>query len=402
MNSDDDVPPSDGDDIDEGMADDDAEIDNAPLEAETHADEAAAFVTHTEAVLSVAICPTNPQMIVTGGQDDVAVLWSLSEQDGSVTVTQRQRLEGHTDSVTQVSFSHDGQYVASGSYDGTVKIWTADGALLHTLEATKEIEWTLWHPKGHALLAGSSDTMVWMWWAPTGKLMQIFTSHAQRVTCGCWPNGGKLICTGSEDCSIVVWNPRAGTPQQHLRQLHESPVVCMCAHPESPIVVTGSEDKTAKVVQVETGSVIATLTGHDDSVEAVAFSNATGLLLLATASMDGRVQVWNAKKYDLRCTMRDHEGSGGVTTLKWLPPSHSELLCTSSTDRTLRLFNALSGQCVRTLYGHSDTVLSLDLSVVGGANLCVVSGSDDSTCRVFAVSLNGAAPDPEPSVTATG
>lgn len=37
-----------------------------------------------------------------------------------------------------------------------------------------QVEWLLWHPKGHAILAGSADTMAWMWWAPTGKLMQIF------------------------------------------------------------------------------------------------------------------------------------------------------------------------------------------------------------------------------------
>ena len=66
-----------------------------------------------------------------------------------------------------VAFSTDGVYLATGSYDGTVRIWTPQGALVQCLEGpSKEIEWILWHPKGHAILAGSNDTMAWMWWAP--------------------------------------------------------------------------------------------------------------------------------------------------------------------------------------------------------------------------------------------
>merc|ERR1712157_214659 len=139
-------------------------------------DDSMAKVEHKEPVLSIGISPTDKRTFVTGGQDDVAVLWGIEEQSGKVACVQRCRLEGHTDSVNNVSFSHDGQYVATGSYDGTVKIWAAaTGALLHTLEGpAKEVEWVIWHPKGHAILAGSTDTMAWMWWAPTGKLMQIF------------------------------------------------------------------------------------------------------------------------------------------------------------------------------------------------------------------------------------
>ena len=52
--------------------------------------------------------------------------------------------------------------------------------------------------------------------------------------------------------------------------MHESPIISICSHPESPIVVTGAEDATAKVLQIESGKVLAPLAGHIDSVEAVA------------------------------------------------------------------------------------------------------------------------------------
>merc|ERR1712150_56650 len=300
-----------------------------------------------------------------GGQDDVAVLWSIEEHRGNFTCVQSHRLEGHTDSITQVAFSHDGKYVATGSYDGTARIWDPkNGDLVHVLEGpSKEIEWILWHPKGHAILAGSTDNMVWMWWAPTGKLLQCFAGHAQSVTCGCWGLGGKLICTGSEDCSVIVWNPRMGTPNHHVRQVHESGIITICSHPEAPIVVTGSQDAVARVIQIETGKIVANLCGHVDSVEAVGFNTPApgGMLLVATVSMDGKVMIWDGRTFDLRWTFKDHFEQGGVVKFKWLPTPYGSWLCTCATDATLRLFNALSGECIRTFRGHKDTVLDLDL-----------------------------------------
>lgn len=361
-------------------------------------DDSVASASHKEAVLAVAVTTLENQCIVaTGGQDDVAILWRLEDTwGGSVKCKQQCRLEGHTDSVVQVEFSHDGKYLATAGYDGIVKIWTpGTGALVQTLDGpAKEIEWIMWHPKGHAICAGSSDTMAWMWFAPSGKLMQIFAGHAHSVTCGSWGLGGKLIVTGSEDQSVIVWDPRQGTPKQHAKQVHESAIVSMCSHPDAPLVVTGSCDASAKVLHIETGKIVADLSGHLDSVEAVGFNNMApgGILLLATASMDGKAMIWDGKTFDLRCTLTEHFEKGGITKFRWLPQKYSNLICTCATDATSRLFDALTGQCLHTCQGHTDTVLDIDLLLVGGdKTLTVVSGSDDSTCRIFTVPLDASA-----------
>jgi ribosome assembly protein SQT1 len=405
IDSEDDVPPSDSDG-DVPFMDDNQEfgvIDEKELysddDLEGGVDNALCRASHKESVLSVAVSPIDQRMLVTGGQDDVAIIWNLEEAGSGVQCKERCRLTGHTDSIVQVAFSNDGKYIATGGYDGLVKIWAGDtGALVHSLEGpSKEVEWILWHPKGHAILAGSNDTMAWMWWAPTGKLMQIFAGHAQSVTSGCWGLGGKVICTGSEDKSVIVWNPRQGTPQQHLKQVHESAILSMCSHPEAPIIVSGSEDATARVIQIETGKVVAHLTGHMDSVEAVGFNNAApadGLLLLATASMDGKIMIWDGKTFELRCTLKEHIEKGGVVKLKWLPqrPHLSSFFCTCATDATVRLFNGLTGQCLGTMRGHTATVLDLDLFIANtGDKVCVATGSEDKTCRFFTIPLDGSA-----------
>jgi len=421
LGSDCEAPPSDDED---GMDDESQNQENGVIDEDEiyndgtpEVDDALACVTHKESVLGVAVCPTDRRIILTGGQDDTAIIWGVEETSAGVKIVERYRLTGHTDSVSHVAFSHDGKFAATASYDGTVRIWTPEnGTLLHALEGpSKEVEWISWHPKGHAILAGSADTMAWMWWAPTGKLMQIFAGHAQGVTCGCWGQGGKLVVTGSEDKGIIVWNPRAGTPQQHVRALHEGGIVAICAHPDPdvPIVVSGSEDGSAKVVQIETGKVLHSLTGHEESVEAVGYSNPlpNGPLLLATGSMDGKVIVWDGKTYDRRYIIKDQVEQGGVVRLKWLPQSpYGCWLCTCATDGAVRLFNALSGECVRTLRGHSDTVLDVDVALgeapaggEGAQQLLVVSGAEDNTCRLFVVALwtagnrGAAAPEQAPA-----
>jgi len=411
LDSDDDVPvDSEDDDIDPDQ--EIGTIDEKDLysddEMVPERDDAVASVTHKESILSCAIAKLENQCIfATGGQDDVAVLWTLEDSSfgRGVTCKERCRLEGHTDSVVQVEFSHDGKYLATAGYDGLVRIWDPqDGTLKQALEGpAKEVEWIMWHPKGHAILAGSTDTMAWMWWAPSGKLMQIFAGHGQSVTCGSWGLGGKLIITGSEDRSIIVWNPRQGTPQQHIKQVHDGSIVAMASHPDGPLVVTGSMDGTAKVLHIENGKVVANLSGHTDTVECVGFNNAAagGMLLLATASMDGKAMVWDGKTFDLRCTLKDHFEKGGIVKFKWLPSEHANYLSTCACDSTVRLFDALSGQCLQTLQGHTDTVLDLDLMLVGGSHLTVVSSSDDKSCRVYVVPMEGAGSEQQQAQNST-
>lgn len=408
----DEMPPDSGD---EGFEDENEEIgiigENELYgeDASDGVDDSLASVSLKDSVLSVSICPTDRKVILTGGQDDMAVLWSVEESSSGLRCVERFRLTGHTDSVVQVAFSHDGAYAATGSYDCTVRIWNpSTGALVQSLEGpSKEIEWILWHPKGHAILAGSNDTMCWMWWAPTGKVMQIFAGHASGVTCGCWALGGKMVVTGSEDKSVIVWNPRAASPDKHVRQVHDNSIISICSHPESPIVVTGSIDGVAKVIQIETGKALATLSGHVDSVEAVKFNNPTGgILLLATGSMDGKIYVWDAKTFDKRCSLKEHFENGGIVTFRWLPPGpYGSWLTTCSTDCTLRLFNALSGECVRTLRGHRETVLDLDISLAEAnthPQLIVASGSEDKTLKLFVVALWTGGQQPEASGSAFG
>eukprot|EP00252_Welwitschia_mirabilis_P017977 TRINITY_DN4010_c0_g1_i1.p1 TRINITY_DN4010_c0_g1~~TRINITY_DN4010_c0_g1_i1.p1 ORF type:complete len:234 (-),score=48.81 TRINITY_DN4010_c0_g1_i1:656-1357(-) len=148
------------------------------------------FHSHTDSLYAVACSPTDALCIASGGGDNKVFIWRIGHG------THVLELNGHTDSVVSLSFSHDGRLLASGGLDGVVKIWdVSNGKLLHSLDGPSEgIEWAKWHPRGHLVLAGSEDSTVWMWNANLGKCLSVFTGHSQSVTCGNFtPDGREYI-----------------------------------------------------------------------------------------------------------------------------------------------------------------------------------------------------------------
>lgn len=85
--------------------------------------------------------------------------------------------------MTSVGFNFDGTLALTGSYDGTVRIWSAStGALLQVLEGPEDVEWAEFHSKGNAVLAGSKDGTVWMWMAHNGQCVQVFAGSCAELS----------------------------------------------------------------------------------------------------------------------------------------------------------------------------------------------------------------------------
>ncbi|KAF9598424.1 hypothetical protein IFM89_027857 [Coptis chinensis] len=72
------------------------------------------------------------------------------------------------------------------------------------------IEWVRWHPRGYVVLAGSEDSIAWMWNGDKNVFLNMFSGHSSTVTCGDFTPDGKMVCTGSEDASLRIRNPENG------------------------------------------------------------------------------------------------------------------------------------------------------------------------------------------------
>jgi ribosome assembly protein SQT1 len=78
------------------------------------------FTNHQGPVYAIAVHPTAP-VAASGGGDDFGYLWDLT--DGETIV----KLTGHSDSVTAIAFSSDGEMVSTGGMDGRVRVWRRVG-----------------------------------------------------------------------------------------------------------------------------------------------------------------------------------------------------------------------------------------------------------------------------------
>ena len=112
--------------------------------------------------------PINNNIIASGGGDDKAFLWNMSNATPQAIAESAIELHAHADSVSCIAFSNPKNghcsFVATGGLDGKVYISdSTNGQFLVMLEADSDVNWISWHPKGEVLLAGCADGSVWMW-----------------------------------------------------------------------------------------------------------------------------------------------------------------------------------------------------------------------------------------------
>ena len=226
-------------------------MEDAPPEPEPPAEDHSVqqLLSHTEPVFSVAVNAVHPELIATGGGDDVGYIWRFGQPQPIG------KLQGHTDTISALGFSADGTLLASAGLDGAVRVWNVTtGELVVALDGpTQGINWLCWHARGSVLLAGSEDATAWMWKLPEGTVMQIFSAHSASVSYGGFVNNGKNVITASEDGTVRVWNPRTGTVDHCLhttaqaQSLEPRPVTSLSGHATQPVFLFGMDDGGLKV-----------------------------------------------------------------------------------------------------------------------------------------------------------
>ena len=177
-----------------------------------------------------------------------------------------QTFTGHSDSVNSVAVSPDGKYLASGSskiikgkyfwnddtHCGELFIWDAkSGQRIKTLEGHSNRVFSLsWSPDGKYLASGSWDYTVIIWDAKSGQRIKTLYGHSRGVKSVCWSPDGKYLASGSTDKTVIIWDANSG---QRIKSLegHSSLVKSVCWSPDGKYLASGSGDKTVKIWGVE-------------------------------------------------------------------------------------------------------------------------------------------------------
>jgi tRNA A-37 threonylcarbamoyl transferase component Bud32 len=116
-------------------------------------------------------------------------------------------LQGHMDYVTSIAFSPDGQRIASGSWDNTLKVWdAASGQATLTLRGhTGVVSSVAFSPDGKRIVSGSEDNTLKVWDAASGQATLTLRGHTDAVSSVAFSPDGQRIVGGSRDNTLKVW-----------------------------------------------------------------------------------------------------------------------------------------------------------------------------------------------------
>ncbi|XP_041478059.1 angio-associated migratory cell protein-like [Lytechinus variegatus] len=365
---------------DEGDDDEGRGVDEeGAMAAEAPRDDAITrFESHSGAVFCCDIHPAGGCLAVTGGEDDKAYIWNTTTGESVLECT------GHNDSVTCVCFSYDGELVATGDMSGVIKVWKlADKDEIWTYECS-DLEWLTWHSGANVLLGGTVEGSVWMWKIPSGdcKMMQ---GHGCHLTCGKIFPDGKRCCVGYKDGSVKVWDLKQTNTVHHFKDGngHEGDVTTLDCNHDNILALSGSIDGTAKLLNSNTGKVLATFSGgaikedigETNSVESVGFSPSQSLAALG--SLNGMLSIWDIPTQKLRHQC-DH--GAGIVRLAW--DVETPMIFTAGLDGMVKLWDSRSAEKVASWTGHQGEILDLAISRDGNT---IVTASGDTSARVFKV-----------------
>jgi hypothetical protein len=183
----------------------------------------------------------------------------------------------------------------------------------------------------------------------------------------------RQIISGSDDCTVRVWNADTGQ-LQHTLKGHTSSIHSVAFSPDGLKIISSSDDCTARVWDAITGEHKYTLTGHPAPIHSVA-SLHIGLQIISGVK-NHIVRVWDAISGKHRHAQNNHTDC--IQSLAFSPDGSQ--IISGSWDHTVRIWNAISGVHKHTLTGHIGPISSVAFSSDG---LQIISGSYDCTVRVW-------------------
>lgn len=206
---------------------------------------------HGAAVTSLATSAAEPDMLLSGSRDKSIIKWHITHSMGDDYGVAVRRMKGHSHFVQDIAVSNDGQFVLSGSWDGTLRLWDLK----------------------------------------TGLTTRRFVGHSKDVLSVAFSADNRQIVSASRDRKINLWNTLAECKFE--LQGHTDWVSCVRFSPnvEAPAVVSAGWDRVIKVWDLASCKVKFDLRGHAGYINTVTVSPDGSLC--ASGGKDGVAMLWD-------------------------------------------------------------------------------------------------------------
>ncbi|MBR8837880.1 MAG: hypothetical protein DSM106950_28715 [Stigonema ocellatum SAG 48.90 = DSM 106950] len=291
-------------------------------------------------------------------------------------------------SVTTVAYHSGRDLLAVGDADGRVRVWQLrDWQLLHNFKGHSGWVWALaFAPNGEVLVSTSADRTVKLWNVRTrrGGILESFEEHTSSVRTVAFSWDGQFFATASEDEQVIVWDdnylPVARLPGYS---------VAFAQNKEGPILATaGAHNPTIQIWQWNGNQFVPLknpIKGHAEAVLCLAFSSDS--LLLVSGSLDKTIKLWQVNSGECLQDWKGHQGAVQAILFS----RDGQTVVSGSSDSTINLWNIYTALPAVTIRNHKDQVLSLALGPDQrteddqGYEQTLISGGDDKTLKLYRV-----------------
>jgi WD40 repeat protein len=305
----------------------------------------------------------------------------------------------HSDTVNRLAFSPDGRQIASGCYDGSIRIWDArTGRVLHTLleegAITRSLTYSL---DSQHLAVAHTDGVIHVWKVTTGELLATLAGPEKRIWQLAFSPDGQTLASASQDGKVRLWE--IGAPNQRnasrLFQTfaeHPTDVKGVAFSPDGGRLLGACEDGTVQTWDVATGQGTSSFQAQFQYGYAARFS--PGARRLAWTCAGGVVKVWDTATGNMEHELNSNQH--WCRSVAFSPDGWRIAL--AGFDGTLRLLDGSTGRPTLTIYAHPSLVADVEFSPDGWQ---LATASYDHTIRLWDATPLPDDPQAEQCVTLT-
>ena len=308
---------------------------------------------HTRYIESLAFSPDG-NTLATGSSDHTVRLWDVSTGEHKTT------LVGHTRSVDTVAFSPDGRTLATGSWDGTVRLWDADTGNYRTTltEEPEGIRTIRFSPDGHTLAIIVYNTIgIQLWNVNTGKEKKGLWTN-RNISCIAFSPDSRTLAGGGWS-ELYLWD--LDTRERTMLTAHLEAVISVTFSPDGRTLATASTDEL-HLWDSATGAQKGTIIGHTQYIRGFALSRDGQTI--ATGNRE-RIRLWDTVNMVQKAVL--YEDDWGQRGLAFSPDGS---LLASDSGPNIRVWDLAT-------LTHKQTVKAYLGSSVGGSGIQAMVFSPD-------------------------
>jgi len=298
-----------------------------------------------------------------------------------------QTMRGHTNWVQGVVHLHDRRHIVTSSWDHSLRLWDRESGAqigndwLDDGDNPRVYTITL-SPNGLTLASGSIDGTMRLWDVETKKAIAKWTGHTGRVHSVCWSMDGKRVASGSDDRTMQMWNVESGETDLGPIKTGHMDVRAVAYLPDiSKIAMGGSDEDAIKIWDARTGELLSTLR-QDSPVRSLAWTSDQKKLI---AGIGHVIRIFDTVTWEQIAILEDH-----TSTVCAISLFHNDrLLASGSFDHTAHLWNLDTNLPIGPHLRHPDWVRGVALSTDGKFLATACEDEDAYIWDIHAI-LNGA------------